>query len=100
MVSDFPLGDLPILTEVLPVSEPQIAIAHESVTTEPALPRILSTDEMQQLLQKLETHLETVFTSKLNTQLKQLQQLAVDLAVSEFKAELPQLLSDALKNRL
>ena len=58
----------------------------------------LSTEEKQQLVQHLETHLETVFTSRLNSQLEQLQKLAVELAISEFKAELPQLLHDALNN--
>ena len=61
-----------------------------------AAPRTLSAEEMQHLLQHLEAHLETVFSSKLNNQLEQLQKLAVELAVSEFKAELPQLLRDAL----
>lgn len=62
-----------------------------------AAPRTLSAEEMQHLLQHLEAHLETVFSSKLNSQLEQLQKLAIELAVSEFKAELPQLLRDALK---
>ena len=56
-----------------------------------------SAEEMQQLVQHLESHLETVFTNRLNSQLEQLQKLAVELAISEFKAELPRLLHDALR---
>lgn len=57
----------------------------------------LDGDDIAYLLQHIEEHLSTVFTEKLNSQLEQLQKLAVDLAVSEFKAELPQLLRDALE---
>jgi len=74
----------------------QDSAGRETVACESAMPRALNPEEMQQLLQQLEVHLETVFTSRLNTQLEQLQRLAVDLAVSELKAELPQLLRDAL----
>lgn len=87
VIGDLATDNLPILTEVVTDNAP----AGKS-----ALPRTLSSDEMMLLLQRLEVHLETVFTSKLNKQLEQLQRLAVDLAVSEFKAELPQLLHDAL----
>ncbi|MDX8379177.1 MAG: hypothetical protein R8K48_03905 [Gallionella sp.] len=70
-----------------------------AVNTEQLTPKKkLNPEEMHQLLQQLEGHLESVFTRKLNTQLDQLQRLAVDLAVSEFKAELPRLLRDALNN--
>ena len=74
----------------------QDSAVRETVACESEVPRTLNPEEMQQLLQQLEVHLETVFTSRLNTQLEQLQRLAVDLAVSELKAELPQLLRDAL----
>jgi hypothetical protein len=84
------LDDLPLLTEVAAED------THEK--PEDALPRTFSREEMQQVLQKLEAHMETVFISKLNTQLEQLQRLAIDLAVSEFKAELPHLLRDALND--
>jgi hypothetical protein len=87
VVGDPATDSLPILTEVVTDNAP----AGES-----ALPSTLSSDEMMLLLARLEVHLETVFTSKLNKQLEQLQRLAVDLAVSEFKAELPQLLHDAI----
>jgi glutamyl-tRNA reductase len=86
------LDDLPLLTEVAAED------AHEKPAAEEALPRTFSREEMQQVLQKLEAHMETVFISKLNTQLEQLQRLAIDLAVSEFKAELPHLLRDALND--
>lgn len=81
IASDTKLDDLPILTEI--------------IIDAPA-PRALGAEDIQLLLQPLEAHLKNVFTSKLNSQLEQLQKLAVDLAVSEFKAELPQLLRDAL----
>jgi hypothetical protein len=84
------LDDLPLLTEVATEE------THEK--PEEVLPRTFSREEMQQVLQKLEAHMETVFISKLNTQLEQLQRLAIDLAVSEFKAELPHLLRDALND--
>ncbi len=96
---------LPLLTEVLdsaalnksPLNwelQPEPNELPPAVTRQPT--RTLNPEEMQHLLQHLEAHLETVFTSKLNSQLEQLQRLAVDLAVSEFKAELPKLLLDAL----
>ncbi len=97
------LDELPLLTEVADDSEaPALPILTEviqlpEVTPADNLPpRTLNPEEIHQLLQQLEAHLETVFTSKLNSQLEQLQRLAVDLAISEFKAELPQLLRDAL----
>jgi hypothetical protein len=74
----------------------QTSAVQETVACESAVPRAFNPEEMQQLLQQLEVHLETVFTSRLNTQIEQLQRLAVDLAVSEFKAELPKLLREAL----
>ncbi|NCN23500.1 MAG: hypothetical protein GW921_05040 [Gallionella sp.] len=111
IVSDSRLDDLPILTEIIidaPVGDlitgeqplnPAAATAFQPVVQEiitAAVPRTLTAEDMQLLLQPIEAHLETVFTSKLNSQLEQLQKLAVDLAVSEFKAKLPQLLHDAL----
>ena len=98
VIGDSATFDLPVLTEVvtMPAEELQPVVVHNVSVDESALPRTLSSDEMLRLLQRLEVHLETVFTSKLNSQLEQLQRLAVDLAISEFKAELPQLLHDAL----
>ncbi|MDP1594849.1 MAG: hypothetical protein Q8L80_11485 [Gallionella sp.] len=94
-------NDLPILTEVVAeetqTGEPH-SIADQPTASAAVLPRTLSAEEMQYLLQQLETHLETVFTGKLNRHIEQLQKLAVDLAISELKAELPQLLRDALTN--
>ena len=97
------LDELPLLTEVADDSEaPVLPILTEVIQLPEAMPadnlppRTLNPEETHQLLQHLEAHLETVFTSKLNSQLEQLQRLAVDLAISEFKAELPQLLREAL----
>ena len=83
---------LPLLTEIVPTYKAALHTAGKQET----LPRPLNLEEMHQLVQQLEVHLETAFTNKLNTQLEQLQRLAVDLAISEFKAELPQLLREAL----
>jgi len=51
---------------------------------------------MQRLLQHLEAHLDGVFAHKLSINLEQLQRQAVEQAISELKAELPELLRDAL----
>ncbi len=92
-VSDGP-AELPVLTSV--VAAPLLPPVDLSATG--AHMRPLNPAEVDQLLRQLETHLEGVFASKLNSQLEQLQKLAVELAISEFKAELPKLIIDALKN--
>ena len=92
--------DLPLLTEVADELPDEMPILFEIMPDEPPAlskaARALNADEMQQLLEKLSSHLETVFTNKLNQQLEELQRLAVDMAVSQFKAELPKLLREAL----
>jgi hypothetical protein len=60
--------------------------------------RNISEAEMQQLVDHFETHLESVFTDKLNRHLEQLHHQAVKLAISELKSELPELLRKVLKN--
>jgi hypothetical protein len=96
-IADDPYTDeLPILFEI--VADPDENLKPDIIQDKPVAPRTLNAEEMQQLLQQLEFHLESVFTSKLNSKLEELQRLAVDLAVSEFKAELPGLLRDALNN--
>lgn len=72
-------------------------------------PRTFNDEEMQHLLLQLETHIETVlkeklsldtiFTKKLTQQLEQLQQMAITQAVDELKAELPEILRNALNTR-
>ncbi|MDP1634186.1 MAG: hypothetical protein Q8K61_01930 [Gallionella sp.] len=93
-VADTSSDDLPILFEIIvdPDEDPKPDLVQEK----PAPPRSLNAEEMSHLLLQLETHLETVFAGKLNSRLEELQRLAVDLAVSEFKAELPKLLREAL----
>ena len=95
-----PTDELPVLTEPAPdeaTPAPDAALpAADSAAPAAGLHGTLSGDDMVRLLQQLETHLESVFAQKLNSQLEHLQRLAVDLAISEFKAELPQLLHDAL----
>ncbi len=99
------LDELPLLTEVANDSEvsilpvlTEVILPAETMPPAASVPpaRALNPEEIHQLLQQLEAHLETVFAGKLNKQLEQLQHLAVDLAINEFKAELPKLLRDAL----
>lgn len=61
-----------------------------------AIPRTLTEAELQQLLNQVEAHLATVFMEKLTRHLEQLQRQAVEHAVNELKAELPELLRGAL----
>lgn len=82
-IGDTTLNGLPMLTEVV-------------AETDTHLPRVLNADEIQQLLPQLETHIEALFTRKLGAQLEQLQRLAIEQAISELKAELPELLRDTL----
>lgn len=63
---------------------------------EAATPCTPNEEEMQRLLLQLETHLENMFANKLSANLEQLQRQAIDQAVSELKAELPELLRNAL----
>lgn len=77
------LNGLPMLTEVV-------------AETENHLSRVLSIEEIQQLQHKLEAHIEALFTSKLALHLEQLQRQAIDQALSELKAELPELLRNTL----
>lgn len=88
-------AELPVLTTVVaaPVLPPPVDLSATGAHMRPLNPA-----EVDQLLRQLESHLETVFAQKLNSQLEQLQKLAVELAISEFKAELPRLIIDALKN--
>ena len=81
------LLDLPILTEVVAKAD-----LH--------LPRVLNAEERKVLLHQLEKHIETLFTQKLRLHLEQLQRLAIDQALDELKAELPELLRDALDAHL
>jgi hypothetical protein len=74
------LNGLPMLTEVVAETDT----------------RPLSAEEIQQLQQKLEAHIETLFTRKLGLHLEQLQRQAIDRAISELKAELPELLRNTL----
>lgn len=65
-------------------------------TPEAATPCAPNEEEVQRLLRRLETHLENMFAHKLSVNLEQLQRQAIDQAVSELKAELPELLRNAL----
>lgn len=82
-IGETTLNNLPMLTEV--VSE-----------SDNSLPRVLNDDEIRQLLHQLEARIEIMFTQKLGLHLEQLQRQAIDQALDELKAELPELLQDAL----
>lgn len=84
MVDEDAPDDLPTLTEVV-----------EKLRSA-APPTALNETNLRQLLQQLEAHLETAFTQKLNHHLELLQRQAVEQAISELKAELPELLRNAL----
>jgi hypothetical protein len=86
-ISETTLNSLPVLTEV----------AAEADTH---LHRALSAEERQHFLHQLEAHIETLFTQKLGLHLEQLQRQAIDQALDELKAELPELLRDALNEYL
>ena len=86
-VGETTLNTLPVLTE----------IADKADTY---LPRLLSADEIQQLLPQLESQIETLFAKKLGHRLEQLHRQAIEQAILELKAELPDLLHDALYNYL
>jgi hypothetical protein len=77
------LNGLPMLTEVV-------------AETDTHLSRVLSTQDIQQLLPQLEVQIETLFTRKLGLHLEQLQRQAIDQALIELKTELPELLRDTL----
>ena len=96
VVKEEPLDDLPTLTEV--VTETQPAADLKIVASDAITPPLcaFSDDEIQQLLLRLGTHLETAFATRLNLRLEQLQRQAIEQAINELKAELPELLRDAL----
>jgi hypothetical protein len=81
------LNDLPVLTEIVAEADPH-------------LPRVLSAAEKQQLLHKLEKHIEILLSQKLALYLEQVQRVAIDQAIHELKTELPELLREALNAHL
>ena len=86
-IGEATLNKLPVLTE--------IAMQENA----PPL-RALSAEETGQFLQQLQTHIETLFTQKLSLRLEELQRHAIDQALDELKAELPELLRNALNDHL
>jgi hypothetical protein len=82
-IGETTLNSLPMLTEVV-------------AEVDTHLPHVLSAGEIQQLLQHLEAHIETLFTQKLGLHLEQLQRQAIEQAISELRTELPELLRDTL----
>lgn len=85
--------ELPVLMEVVPAEPTPVT------TTEDAAPSAsLNEVDMQQLLQLLEAHIESVFTQRLTDRLEKLQRQAIDQAVGELKAELPHMLREILRN--
>ncbi|TAN79293.1 MAG: hypothetical protein EPN14_06025 [Gallionella sp.] len=103
--SDLP-DNLPLLTRVVDENFPDdlptlTEVVQENIATDIAIPppSAFGDEEMRRLLLRLEAHLETVFAEKLNLRLEQLQQVAVEQAVNELKAELPNMLRNALNTR-
>jgi hypothetical protein len=86
-IGETTLNSLPVLTEIVAVTDAHQA--HE-----------LDTEEIQKLLLKLEARIETLFTQRLGIRLEQIQRQAVDQALDELKAELPELVRDALNKHL
>ena len=84
--------DLPVLMETVASGLPDAPEAKAAEDDTPAL----SEASLEVLTQRLEAQIESVFAQKLGHRLEQLQRLAVDQAISELKAELPQMLRDAL----
>ncbi|HXU92046.1 MAG TPA: hypothetical protein VFP33_00150 [Gallionella sp.] len=90
--------DLPVLVEAIATEPPPFAATSPQVIEASTPPSVLSEADIQQLLQRLEAHIESVLTQKLSLRLEQLQRQAVEQAVGELKAELPRMLRDALGN--
>jgi len=86
-IGETTLNSLPVLTEVVDKADNY-------------LPRLLSEEEIQQLLPRLEAQVEALFTKKLGMHLEQLQRQAIEQAIRQLKAELPELLHDALYSYL
>lgn len=94
------LDNLPLLTQLADEAAPVVLPTLTEIVLPGSLPIIpaqaADEEKMSLLLQRLETHLEAVFAKKLNLALVQLQRQAVEQALCELKAELPELLRDAL----
>lgn len=71
---------------------PTAETVNEVDTSSPPTGRVLDPAEMQLIIDHFTHHLETVFTEKLDRHLRQLHHQAVHLAITELKAELPELL--------
>ncbi len=100
-------NDLPTLTEVIPEVQAKPAGIFQPGDKKNTLipkeakpaPRALNEDEMQRLLWHIEKYIENIFTYQLNINLEQMQRTAIQHAVNDFKAELPDLLREALNRR-
>ena len=100
-------NDLPTLTECIPEKKADPASIFQPGDEEDTLipkeampaPCALNEDEMQRLLWHIEKYIENIFTYQLNINLEQMQRTAIQHAVNDFKAELPDLLREALNRR-
>jgi len=89
--------DLPTLTEVVAEEQAGTAAILQPAAEAPIHASCTpNEEEMQRLLQRIETHLENAFAYKLSLNLERLQRQAIEQAVGELKAELPELLREML----
>jgi len=91
-----PADKLPVLTQVAGKVAAEDLPTLTEIVEETVPHALLNSKEKQLLLRQLEKHLETLFTQKLAHKLEQLQRQTVKQAISELKAELPELLQEAL----
>lgn len=87
---------LPVLVETVTPELPPAAVESLPVTALVPTPS-LSDADMRLLMQRLEDRIESMFAQKLSRHLEQLQRHAIEQTIAEFKAELPQILNDALR---
>ncbi len=95
-----PADKLPVLTQVSAKVKTEDLPTLTEIVEEASPHALLSTKEKQQFLRQLEKHLETLFSLKLAQKLEQLQRHTVKQAINELKAELPELLQEALNAHL
>lgn len=95
-----PAEKLPVLNQVAGKATPPDLPTLTEIVEDTVQLRALTAKERQQILRHLEKHLETLFSQKLASKLEQMQRHTVKQVISELKAELPELLRDALNAQI